>query len=272
MNPPWRLPMCRHLETTKPPALCKLVELLQLKDCVVTADALHCHRRDGKKPSWERGGDYVLAVKNNQPGLLRDAKTAIAAAERKKTKTSHHQGRRSRPQGKPEPRSLFPSRIWPKKHNFPGLKAVARITSKTWKRRDRRALLSLWTQPLQARGTAAHRSRTLGYRKTSCTGTLDVVLDEDQDAKPKRTMPPANLAVYAPTCPSILARAHPDTKNLVAGQAQTARPGTTKFLVDMLLKHAIALPLAGRGAGVGVHEHSVCDPPTPTPPPQGGRE
>ncbi len=62
-----------------------LVELLQLKGCVVTADALHCHRWMAKA-IVERGGDYVLAVKNNQPGLLRDAKAAISAAERKKAK------------------------------------------------------------------------------------------------------------------------------------------------------------------------------------------
>src|SRR6184192_3079154 len=63
----------------------QLVELLQLKGCVVTADALHCHRGMAKAIVG-RGGDYVLAVKNNQPGLLRDAKAAISAAERKKAK------------------------------------------------------------------------------------------------------------------------------------------------------------------------------------------
>ena len=47
--------------------------MLQLKGCVVTMDALHC-RRDTAQAIVERGGDYVLAVKDNQPGLLRDAK------------------------------------------------------------------------------------------------------------------------------------------------------------------------------------------------------
>ena len=35
------------------------------------------------RPSSTREGDYVLAVKSNQPGLLGDAKAAIAAATRK---------------------------------------------------------------------------------------------------------------------------------------------------------------------------------------------
>ena len=51
----------------------ELIEMLQLKGCVVTMDALHC-RRDTAQAIVERGGDYVLAVKDNQPGLLRDAK------------------------------------------------------------------------------------------------------------------------------------------------------------------------------------------------------
>ena len=59
----------------------QLIELLQLKGCVVTADALHCHRAMAKA-IVERGGDYVLAVKGNQPVLLADAKAAIACRER----------------------------------------------------------------------------------------------------------------------------------------------------------------------------------------------
>mgnify|MGYP003580550783 FL=1 len=63
----------------------QLIELIQLKGCVVTADALHCHRTMAKT-IVERGGDYVLAVKENQPALLADAKAAIAAAKRKGAK------------------------------------------------------------------------------------------------------------------------------------------------------------------------------------------
>src|SRR5882757_5938594 len=59
----------------------QLIEILQLKGCVVTADALHCHRGMAKE-IVERGGDYVLAVKGNQPALLAEAKAAIRAAER----------------------------------------------------------------------------------------------------------------------------------------------------------------------------------------------
>lgn len=65
----------------------QLIEILQLKGCVVTADALHCHRAMAKA-IVARGGDYVLAVKGNQPGLLGDAKAAITAGGRKGAKAA----------------------------------------------------------------------------------------------------------------------------------------------------------------------------------------
>ena len=77
----------------------------------------------------ERGGDYVLAVKNNQPGLLRDAKAAISAAERKKAKQATT---RDTGHGRKETRTAMVARVrdMAEEHDFPGLKAVARITSK----------------------------------------------------------------------------------------------------------------------------------------------
>ena len=56
-------------------AALQLIDLLTLKGCVVTADALHCHRTMAAA-IVERGGDYALAVKDNQPALLRDARAA----------------------------------------------------------------------------------------------------------------------------------------------------------------------------------------------------
>ncbi len=48
----------------------KLLELLSLKGCIVTADALSCQRTIAAKVI-EQGGDYVLALKGNQ-GTLHD--------------------------------------------------------------------------------------------------------------------------------------------------------------------------------------------------------
>lgn len=56
------------------PALRQLLGGMDLRGVVVTADALHCQRETA---TWitGRGGDYVMTVKGNQPGLLRILKT-----------------------------------------------------------------------------------------------------------------------------------------------------------------------------------------------------
>ena len=94
----------------------QLLELLQLKGCVVTADALHCHRGMAKQ-IMARGGDYVLAVKENQPALLADARAAIAAAARKGKKpvatTDAGHGRKES-----AARLLYPSRTWSRSTTF----------------------------------------------------------------------------------------------------------------------------------------------------------
>ena len=205
-----------------------LIEILQLKGCVVTADALHCHR-EMAKAIVGRGGDYVLAVKNNQPGLLHDAKTAIAAAERKKARqvTTEDAGH-----GRKETRTAIvaPVRDMAEKHNFPGLKAVARITSKRGsdKTVQRYFLLTRCYTPAELLRIA----REHWGIENVLHWTLDVVLDEDQ-ARSRKDHAPANLAVLRRLALNI-ARAHPDTKTSLRGKLKRAA-WDDSFLVDMLL-------------------------------------
>jgi predicted transposase YbfD/YdcC len=53
---------------------------LSLEGCMVTADALHC-RADTAHAILKTGADYALALKNNQPTLLAQAKGHIEAAD-----------------------------------------------------------------------------------------------------------------------------------------------------------------------------------------------
>jgi predicted transposase YbfD/YdcC len=52
------------------PAVRELLDILNLKGAVVTADAMHCQKATAKK-IVEKGADYVLQVKENQPSLCR---------------------------------------------------------------------------------------------------------------------------------------------------------------------------------------------------------
>jgi predicted transposase YbfD/YdcC len=206
----------------------QLIELLQLKGCVVTADALHCHRGMAKV-IVERGGDYVLAVKDNQPSLMRDAKAAISAAERKKAKRATT---KEVSHGRKEARTAIvaPVSDMAEKHNFPGLKAVARITSKRGRDKtvQRYFLLTQYYKPAELLSIV----RQHWGIENVLHWTLDVVLDEDQ-TRSRKDHAPANLAVLRRLALNI-ARAHPDTKTSLRGKLKRAA-WDDKFLVDMLL-------------------------------------
>lgn len=64
-------------KTNEHKAALELLGLLPLKGAVVTADAMFTHA-DVCREIRESGGDYVLAVKENQPTLLRDIETVFA--------------------------------------------------------------------------------------------------------------------------------------------------------------------------------------------------
>lgn len=54
-------------------AIPKLLEILELSGCIVTIDAMGCQKKIAETIVGQ-GADYVLAVKENQPGLLEDIK------------------------------------------------------------------------------------------------------------------------------------------------------------------------------------------------------
>jgi predicted transposase YbfD/YdcC len=205
----------------------QLIELVQLKGCVVTADALHCHRAMAKAIT-ARGGDYVLAVKENQPALLADAKAAIAAATRKgatrvTTAELNH--------GRAEKRSAVVALVkeMGQKHDFPGLKAVACITSKRAKD-DTVKRYFLMSQPYSRTQTLRIVRQHWGI-ENCLHWPLDVVLNEDL-ARNRKDNAPANLAVLKRLALNV-ARAHPDTKTSLRAKLKRAGWDDT-FLFDML--------------------------------------
>jgi predicted transposase YbfD/YdcC len=205
----------------------QLLELLQLKGCVVTADALHCHRAMAKA-IVARGGDYVLAVKDNQPALLEDAKAAIRAVKRKGrtslTTTDVNHGRKEK-----RVALVAPVPGMAKKHDFPGLKAVARITSKRGSDEtiERYFLMSqAYSRKDVLRIVRAH------WGIENCLHwPLDVTLDEDL-ARNRKDNGPANLAVLRRMALNV-AQAHPDTKVSLRGKLKRAG-WNDAFLFELL--------------------------------------
>jgi hypothetical protein len=55
-------------------------EAVNLLDCVVTADPLHCQKETAQIITQEKGGDYVLGVKDNQPTVRQNTQNKLSAA------------------------------------------------------------------------------------------------------------------------------------------------------------------------------------------------
>jgi predicted transposase YbfD/YdcC len=206
-----------------------LIGLLQLKGCVVTADALHCHRGMAKAVVAQ-GGDYVLAVKENQPALLADAKAAIKATARTTTASATTT---DAAHGRKERRTAVVARVedMAEKHDFPGLKAVARITSKRGKDKtiERYFLMSQPYSPKEVLRIV----RTHWTIENSLHWPLDVVLDEDL-ARNRKDNAPANLAVLRRLALNV-ARAHPDTKTSL--RAKLKKAGWNDAFLFELIQH-----------------------------------
>lgn len=204
----------------------QLVALLQLKGCVVTADALHCHRAMGQAIR-ARGGDYVLALKSNQPALLRDAEAALAAAE----PSAQPACTTERGHDRDEIRTAFvaPAGLMALRHDFAGLAAIARVESRRGAEPPvvRSFLLSKrWSADRLLQIVRSHWGI-----ENQLHWSLDVTLNEDL-ARNRKDNGPANLAVLRRLALNIAA-AHPDTKTSL--RRKFLRAGwDDSFLFDLI--------------------------------------
>lgn len=60
-------------------AMSPLLKMLDLKGCIVTADAIHSHK-DTAKTIVEQGGDYVLPIKDNEKNFKEEIETLFQDA------------------------------------------------------------------------------------------------------------------------------------------------------------------------------------------------
>ncbi|WP_165214274.1 ISAs1 family transposase [Affinirhizobium pseudoryzae] len=95
---------------------------LSLEGCMVTADALHC-RADTAKAILATGADYALALKSNQPGLLKQAGHLMEAAD------DPDRAETTDPRLHDRTETRRASIVEADGMDFPGIKAVARLES-----------------------------------------------------------------------------------------------------------------------------------------------
>lgn len=167
-------------------AAMEAIALLDLAGAIVTADALHCHRAFAER-IVSRGGDYLLALKGNQPVLCADARARLKQAKGRSAsvETAAH-GRRER-----RTASVVSAGDMAKTRDFPGLRAIVRIVSvRNGKSEERLYLASRLFGPKQALAIArAHWQIENGLH-----WALDVVFGEDA-SRARKDNAPQNLAI-----------------------------------------------------------------------------
>ena len=187
------------------------VKLLSLKGCIVTVDALHCHRAMAQAILDARG-QYVLALKENQSALFAAVERRFAAVD--KADTFGSEMRSSHGRSEQRTACVIADTALAKAHDFPGLRALAKLDSlrrcegQADETKTRYFLLS---QPFQA-DRLLEIVRTHWTIENQLHWVLDVVFDED-GARNRKDHGPQNIALLRKIALNLL-RSHPDKASI----------------------------------------------------------
>jgi predicted transposase YbfD/YdcC len=185
----------------------EVLDLLCLDGCIVTADALHCHRAFAKAV-LDRGGDYVLAIKGNRGPLFRAVAQQLTRSGKRRSaaqiEVSSHDRREVRRATIMRNTSLVAV------HDFPGVVAVGRITCRR-RRRSHPADPPLVRHYLLSRPLSPQRflqvTRSHWGIENRLHWMLDVHFAEDAN-RARKDNAPENLAILRKLALNIH-RTHP---------------------------------------------------------------
>jgi predicted transposase YbfD/YdcC len=190
----------------------EVLALLHLEGCTVTADALHCHRAMAKTV-LERGGDYVLALKENQSKLFAATARRFARAGPRSVAA----GRESSTHDRSEARraTVVRDASFAAAYDFPGVVALARITSRR-RLHGGRAEPPLVRYFLLSKYMPAKRLlrvvRSHWGIENQLHWVLDVIFNEDGN-RSRKDNAPENLAILRKLALNV-ARSHPAPTSL----------------------------------------------------------
>lgn len=189
----------------------EVVKLLSLKGCIVTVDALHCHRAMAGAV-LEARGEYVLALKENQSAIFADAQRLLAAADKADIFSAEIETGHARMERRSA--MVVADTTLAEAHDFPGIRALARVDA--LRRLEGRAEEIASRYFLLSRPLAAAKLlqivRTHWTIENQLHWVLDVVFDEDR-ARNRKDHGPQNIALLRKLALNLL-RSHPDQASL----------------------------------------------------------
>jgi predicted transposase YbfD/YdcC len=190
----------------------EVLDLLRLDGCIVTTDALHCHRAFAAAV-LERGGDYVLAIKANRGRLFKAVVQQFARSGRRSL--AEHIDPSSHDRREMRRATIMRNTSLAAHYRFPGVAAVGRVTSRR-QRRGKRADAPVMRYYLLSKYMSPKRLLQVTRSHWAIENQLHWVLDVHfaEDGNRARTdNGPENLAILRRLAVNIL-RAHPDPTSL----------------------------------------------------------
>jgi predicted transposase YbfD/YdcC len=187
------------------------VKLLSLKGCIVTVDALHCHRAMAQAILDARG-EYVLALKENQSTLFKAVERRFATLDKADTFGSEIQSSHGRSEQRTA--KVITDTTLAKAHDFPGIRALAQVD--TLRRCEGRPDETKTRYFLLSQTFPADKLlqivRTHWTIENQLHWVLDVVFDED-GARNRKDNGPQNIALLRKIALNML-RSHPDKASI----------------------------------------------------------
>ena len=211
-------------------AVPKLLEMLSLKGCIVTVDALNCQRNIARQ-IVDQDGDYALALKGNQ-GTLHDDVSRFLDDPATEAITAHTTVDGDHGRIETRTSSISTSIDWLQEHHrWPGLEAIGKIvrTRETATKRTMETAYYLLSSPLSAE-RFGQVVRAHWAVENNLHWTLDVVMNEDQ-ARNRLDNGPNNLAVLRHMALNILNI----EKSKISNRRKIKRAGwSNAFLANLL--------------------------------------
>jgi predicted transposase YbfD/YdcC len=208
----------------------EVLRMLSLEGCIVTADALHCHRAFAKTVLG-RGGHFVLALKQNQSKLFDSVARRFARSGKRsvahRLEPSTHDRRETRRATVIRDTSMAAAKL------FPGVAAVGRITSRR-RSHGGRAEKPVVRYFLLSIHMSARRLlqvvRSHWGIENRLHWLLDVVFHEDA-CRARKDHGPENLAILRRLALNLI-RTHPER---ISMRQKVKRAGwDDAFLLDLL--------------------------------------
>lgn len=186
-------------------AVPELLNMLEIKNCIVTADAMSCQRAIAHKIR-EKGAEYVLSVKENQPNLLESIQDYFAAFTQdclfKRTVEKDH--------GRIEKREYFLETgiDWLEEgEGWDGLQGIGAVCSQVEEKGQLRVETRYFITSLQDITTFAAAVRGHWGIENNLHWCLDVAFDEDS-SRARKDNSPLNLNVLRKTALPLLKNAN----------------------------------------------------------------